>query len=562
MRFRKINKKGDVRTLAPTELVGYVLAGAVIIVIILVASIFTILYFNEKDKEAAINNFLALAHAVEVISDSRHQFDFQVGFPFYLPPDFIVVGFNKQWDNHYTSDGCQPEAVRKPEKRDGKEGAKCENSACMCLLGNAQNLMDGDNYNVELIECYSLAGIDYIISPYLGTSKDKKPGEDSGYPVGVWANLDGERIRLQKQDYADIDNGLNDYAFFYIYGRCGDYYWGANLGSVKLYLEKFRDEKGKTYAYIGPDYGSETMIVHRRFAAMNSKYGKLAISEYIKRMNSVFDKEARGDIVTDAEKLEAINSFVRLSYYYGTPDEIKPYLTKMAALYLEYESSLFGPFSDEQKAYLRRQLEPIIQSLEVFKSSAQGENKTKSEFYISRLSYLKHSDEGTRKAVLEMQQVMEDNNEKEKRFIIPSDSTYCGNYDKDIMQNKNVNIQSLLACAHYLLYKEYDVEHMLVFAKVGEEFSIETYKMKVLSVKTAEEVTIKIYEYNNSTKQYEPKMCKGKDELKISPRDHYGNTAVYDSENHYFNPDEYNPDIESSYSLWNVIVQDCYGVRT
>ena len=251
-------------------------------------------------------------------------------------------------------------------------------------------------------------------------------------------------------------------------------------------------------------------------------------------MNSVFDAEASGTGTTDAERLEAINSFVRLSYYYGTPDEIKPYLMKMAALFLNYSSS----------EYARKNVEPIIQSLEAFKSSAQGENIIKSQFFISRLNYIKQSGDGVRKAILEMQKIMEDNNEKEKIIEIGNE-VHCKNYDKAIRENKAGDIKDLFKCAHHLLYTEYDAQHMLIYAKVGEEFNIENYKIKVSSIKTAEEATIKIYQYNKTTKQYEVVICRGGNDLKIAPT------------NRYLNSDEYNPDISSRHSLRNLIVRDC-----
>jgi hypothetical protein len=270
MKFRRLNKKGqDVRTIGPVELVGHILGAAVVILIIIIAAAFATFYFGEKNKEFAINNFIALSNKIETLSKSREQFDVQRAFPFYLPSNFVVVGFNKGWDNNKISDGCEPEPVRKPSGIDGKEGKKCENSACICLFTNNDDFMDGDDYNVELVQCHPFPKADYIITLYLGTSvKDKDIGKDYKYPVEIYKNIVGERIYLP--DYSLI--GFSDYAFFYIYGQCEDHYWDENLQSKKLYVEKFT-RNDRTFIFIAPEY-EEASIIDERYNAMNKEYGE------------------------------------------------------------------------------------------------------------------------------------------------------------------------------------------------------------------------------------------------------------------------------------------------
>ncbi len=265
MLFRRLNKKGDIREVPATQLMGTVLGAFAIILVFTFAGAFAILYFGEKDDEFATNNFIALANKIETLSKSRGQFDVQRAFPFYLPSKFVVVGFNKGWVDSKISDGCEPEAVRKPtEEIGGKEGKKCEGSACICLFGDSNyDFMDENEYNVELMECRSLPKVDYIIIPHMK--------ENDKYPSEISKNFIGEKIHFNpSDDYSSI--GFSDYAFSYIYGQCDDYFWGTNLQSRKLYIEKFTDNT-TTYIFVTPEH-EESNFANERFTAMNEKYGE------------------------------------------------------------------------------------------------------------------------------------------------------------------------------------------------------------------------------------------------------------------------------------------------
>ncbi|MEA2036596.1 MAG: hypothetical protein U9O94_03755 [Nanoarchaeota archaeon] len=262
MKFRNLGKKADIRTLAPTELIGYILAAVVIILILVVAGIFTTLYFSEKNEEFAINNMVALSNKIDTLSRDDTDFSAQRAFPFYLPPDFVVVGFNKEWDDKKESDGCGSEQVRKPNFMDGAEGRKCEDSACICIFGdNNDDFMDGDEYNVELIKCIALSEVDYITTAYLDDNSNYN------YPSEIWKNVVGQKIGLP--DYSNVAPNF-EYSFFYIYGQCDNHFWDKDLKSRKLYIEKFKDED-KTYIFIAPEH--EGIITQERYNTMYKKYG-------------------------------------------------------------------------------------------------------------------------------------------------------------------------------------------------------------------------------------------------------------------------------------------------
>jgi len=265
MVIRRLNKKGDVRTLPGVALVGTILALAVIVLVLFIAGKFTGLFFSEKNQELAINNFIALSNRIETLSKSRNQFDAQRNFPFYLPSNFVIVGFNRRWNDRTNSDGCEPEPVRKPSVIDGQEGKKCRDSACICLFGDRNDHFtkgkEGQEYNVELIQCRSLPEVDYIIIPYLKESKE--------YPSQIYKNFIGEKIPLTGYPLT----GFNNYAFSYIYGQCDDHYWDKNLESRKLYIEKFTNEGGIPYILIAPEHEG-VKIIEDRYKAMNEKYGK------------------------------------------------------------------------------------------------------------------------------------------------------------------------------------------------------------------------------------------------------------------------------------------------
>lgn len=263
MLFRKLNKKGDVRTIAPSELVGWVLGGVIVLFILGVIAAFATLYFSEKQQEYAVNNFVALANKIETLSNNRDQFDFQRAFPFYLPGNFVVIGFNKEWDNNQVTDGCEPEAVRKPNNMDGKEGEKCKDSSCICLFTNNDDLMDGEEYNVNLVECRQLPKVDYLIIPDLREN-------NHNYSKEIYKNLVGEKIVIG--DYSST--GFSSYSFTYIYGQCDNYFWDTNLQSRKIYIEKLT-LNGKTYIFIAPEY-EQSNFINERYSVMNEKYGKLS----------------------------------------------------------------------------------------------------------------------------------------------------------------------------------------------------------------------------------------------------------------------------------------------
>lgn len=524
MHIRGLNKRGDIRTLAPTELVGYILGGLVLVLIIIVAGVFTAFYFNEKDEEFAVNNFIALANKLEGISKSQLQFEVQRAFPFYIPSDYIIVGFNKGWSDSKVSDGCQPEEVRKPDQRDGKEGEKCINSACICLFGDSNdNFMNSDGtYNVNLVQCQSIPESDYISTLHLTDAKTYN------YPKEVYYNVVGQNNGLT--DYSKIS--FSDYAFFYLYGQCDGYWFDKDTGSRKLYIEKFTDSQNKNYIFIAPE-GSPA--IDERYTKMNEKYGKLAKSEYLKIIDNVLEKEASTGTGYEI-RLDAINSFVNLFAYYGFVDELRPRLMKIAALYLRH-SKEFKP-----------KLDPIIQSMGILKSSSSGDEKLQSQFFLSRLQYMKSTAQNSRIALLEMQNLIDSNAETYKKYLTSStdDLSPCGSYYQSIRQDKKDN-SLLFHCSKQLLNSTYDITHILVYAGEGEEFRIDNYKIKVKKVKLAEEATISIYKYNELKKDYDLVKCDKKDELTITIG------AIY------YGADEYNPEIENqghTYSL-NSILQKC-----
>jgi len=326
MKFKRLNKRGQVETITPTEVVGLILGIALFALIILGALIFSAMYFSEKNEEFAINNFIALANMAETLSKSQSQFDTQRHFPFYMPKGYVVVGFNKFWYDDVETDGCQKEAVRKPKAKDlpktktggGGGGEVCENSACLCLFENNDDFMDEDNYNVKLIQCRKI-DVDYISGIYFGTTEKfhyeddwwkylkmrfwtkeywksswstftttteilipgyKNLGTYYGYPPQIYKNFLGNGY-LFIQDYSKIVPPMEffEYSFLYIYGQCDDYPIGqdVNLESIKLYIEKFKSEDGRMYIFIAPE-GAE--IIDNRYDLMRTAYHELSIEEY------------------------------------------------------------------------------------------------------------------------------------------------------------------------------------------------------------------------------------------------------------------------------------------
>ncbi len=266
MKFKRLGKRGDVRTLSPTELVGYVLGGIIILIIIVVAGIFTALYFSEKNEEFAINNFIALANKIETLSKSEKTFDVQRAFPFYIPSNFIIVGFNENWKDTTKSDRCEEEAVRKPSKLDGKEGEKCDNFACICLFGNSNDkFMSGNSYNVKLMQCHRLPGVNNFTTFHM---------EDKiyDYPDDITYNMGGNSMNVG--DYSSIN--FKNYAYFYVYGQCDNYWWDKDLLGRKLYIEKFTDDGGNTYIFIAPEEvtNQKEKPITKRYDAMSAKYNQ------------------------------------------------------------------------------------------------------------------------------------------------------------------------------------------------------------------------------------------------------------------------------------------------
>ncbi|MBU0628514.1 MAG: hypothetical protein KKC75_04950, partial [Nanoarchaeota archaeon] len=307
-------------------------------------------------------------------------------------------------------------------------------------------------------------------------------------------------------------------------------WFDKDTGSRKLYIEKFTDSQNKNYIFIAPE-GSPA--IDERYTKMNEKYGKLAKGEYIKKINEVLKDEDSNQVIYERQ-LEAINSFVNLFAYYGFVDELKPHLMKIAVLYLRHQTGF------------RPKLDPIIQSMSILKSSSSDDEKLQSQFFLSRLQYMKSTAQSSRIALLEMQSMVESNPDKYKKEIIPNSESKCSDYDSGLMKGKSD--QSLLfKCSSYLLNNGIDITHILVYAGEGEEFRIDNYKIKVKKVKLAEEATISIYKYNELKKDYDLVKCDKKDELTITIG------AIY------YGADEYNPEIENqghTYSL-NSILQKC-----
>jgi len=361
MLFRGLKKRGEVQTVAPVELVGHVLGGVLVFLVILVIIVFTILYVSQKDKEVAINNFIALATKIESLSRSRDQFDTQTGFPFFLPSgksDYVVVGFNKEWKDYEKSDGCgDSEAVRKPGASDGKEGQKCQDTACICLFAYGSNykfMAEYGKYNeYELIQCESLPRVNYIITQYLGTTTSgdaKTKGPAYGYPEEIWSNMDGEIIH-EVSNYAG--RNVRDYAFFYIYSQCDGWNWDVNLGSIKLYIEKFTNNK-VNYMFIAPE---GTNFINERYDAMYEKYRKYSIEEYREIISNFYEKGKERKALEDPTKEKEEGE--QVLYYYQKlkkdyPEEQLPedQLVFIAiAYYYQYFFSYTTPYSAYAETY-------------------------------------------------------------------------------------------------------------------------------------------------------------------------------------------------------------------
>ena len=159
-----------------------------------------------------------------------------------------------------------------------------------------------------------------------------------------------------------------------------------------------------------------------------------------------------------------------------------------------------------------------------------------------------------RKAILEMQELIENNKEDYERHLkeeIEIISSPCFTYDQKIIEGKEKDVVDrrtkitgeafLFLCANHLLNLTYDVEHMLIYASQDEEFIISDYKIKIIEIKLREEANISISKFDEGKGDYKLVECNGKSKLTIKPK----NSDVF--------ADEYNKDISHEYSLKNLL---------
>ncbi len=529
MKPKGLNKRGDVRTIVPTELVGYILAAILCVLVIIIIVKFTLTMGSNKKDEFAINNFMALANSIDLMSKREKQFIAYRGFPLYLPEGYLIIGFNANYSR--VKDGCTLDTIRKPNPKDGKEGVKCEGTSCICLFGDAyrNHIIDTkkDIYTSRLMKCHPLSKVDSIVGLYM---ENKKGGSRIGptewvYSKEIINNIVGDLpfrddpSITNKEDYAEIEFTRKfKYSYLVIYGECKRNKAGE-LGVKKFYIEKFTDKDKKTHIFIAPEPSRELLeeekrqglgIIDNRFEAMSRKYGVMPKEFYLIEINKTLNKlnPQPEDI------LRLLEDFLKVTENYFIEDkEIE--IKKIATWYLklnEQRKSL-----GERESQLKDLIKPIIAELENLRDSKKNESKKLDiRFILARLYYQDETAEGRKKAFEEIQKIIEENKEEYDIIKKQENKEACNQYDEDIIRDKKPNKKTMLECAHLEVNKNWDIEHALLGLEYQEKINIGDYEIKVEEViEKGYKIKVNIYTYDKEKNKLRS-ICKNENPIDIS----------------------------------------------
>ncbi len=206
---------------------------------------------GNQEEQTTIVGFNSLAFEIQTLLDNPNQFastSLDNPFHYYIDEDFILVGYNN--DNIPLKDECEEEEATKPLNEE------CTNSACLCLHKEtgADNDFDDDCDSVRCnqpIMCYKLDGVDNIF-----TLDYYNDGEKYNSPESIYGNIMGKEFNPASTKYPD------NYAYFFIYGECEDWWSDDLFETHPFYIEKFIDQ-GKTNILIAAIYPEDDTISKR-----------------------------------------------------------------------------------------------------------------------------------------------------------------------------------------------------------------------------------------------------------------------------------------------------------
>jgi len=267
---KRFGRKGEAGTSIMSGELMYVVIGIIIlIVIVIIGTRFLGMFMNKGEGQHTIANFQTLGLMIQELAEDGKDFSVIKGHPYFIGKDYLLVGFDKEWNNQFGADYMGDENFKKPNQ--------CKNKACLCLykrgyFGEKSSEIQGD--------CFLLDDDVAFISAVRGTTADLSgPQKDDFYqPFYRHDCCIGKEDKEKKSkqcfcavasglDRYDLPGGLwnNYYPPAYHYDGSGEiitrkhyeslFIYGSPLatewGLQNLYIEKFvNKDKGKTMLFI------------------------------------------------------------------------------------------------------------------------------------------------------------------------------------------------------------------------------------------------------------------------------------------------------------------------
>ncbi len=214
-----MDKRGDVES-------AKVLVGLLIVVVV-AFFILGFVYglwgiFGKGEERAATSNFNVLVSTVQNLLSNNDTVS-ATHIPFFVPSDFVLVGFREFYELVPTID--QSPLNTCDNKRAFRPSA-CGLGACLCLYSD-DDFGDISKKDKNVVACAPFEKDIVFLeesdgqgkSPFAGSYYDKHPLKDI--------------------------YGKPDYELLFLYGECGGKWQAAGV-----YVEKYADENGKIYVYL------------------------------------------------------------------------------------------------------------------------------------------------------------------------------------------------------------------------------------------------------------------------------------------------------------------------
>lgn len=215
------------------EAIIKVLVGIVMLFIIFTFIFLLLNLFKISGERESLNNVESLSIAINRLDvNSVKVYDAINNFPFFIHPNYIMVGFSKT--DYQIEDVCQYEPVTKPKNKE------CTNSACLCLY--QETVTDNDfDYDTaggaKPTKCFKLDGVDWVFTK---TYWDYETGDMNAETPkdNVYANILGGHFDIERDNFKNFYPD-SVYSYLFIYGQCEDWWSDISLGTISLYIEKF-----------------------------------------------------------------------------------------------------------------------------------------------------------------------------------------------------------------------------------------------------------------------------------------------------------------------------------